>query len=106
MFRTLTLSAAALAVAAPAFAGSLDAPVAVAAPTAPVAVLTPAPVAAPSDWTGWAAVDTMNSLFTDAPVADSGLGWQLVDKQNNLPPSGPFVPDVDFKAIYKKAWGV
>jgi ribose transport system substrate-binding protein len=61
---------------------------------------------APSDWTGWAAVDTMNSLFTDAPVADSGLGWQLVDKQNNLPPSGPFVPDVDFKAIYKKAWGV
>ena len=61
---------------------------------------------APSDWTGWAAVDTMNSLFTDAPVADSGLGWQLVDKQNNLPPSGPFVPSVDFKAIYKKAWGV
>ena len=61
---------------------------------------------APSDWTGWAAVDTMNSLFTEAPAADSGLGWQLVDKQNNLPASGPFVPKVDFKAIYKKAWGV
>ena len=61
---------------------------------------------APSDWTGWAAVDTMNSLFTDKPVADSGLGWQLVDKEHNLPPSGPFVPSVDFKAAYKKAWGV
>lgn len=61
---------------------------------------------APSDWTGWAAVDTMNSLFTKAPVADSGLGWQLVDKQNNLTAQGPFVPKVDFKASYKKAWGV
>ncbi len=61
---------------------------------------------APSDWTGWAAVDTMNSLFTKKPIADSGLGWQLVDKENNLPPAGPFVPKVDFKASYKKAWGV
>ncbi|MBC7373151.1 MAG: substrate-binding domain-containing protein [Frankiales bacterium] len=60
---------------------------------------------APSDWTGWAAVDTMNSLFTGKPVADSGLGWQLVDKDHNLTASGPFVPAVDFKAIYKKAWG-
>jgi ribose transport system substrate-binding protein len=61
---------------------------------------------APSDWTGWAAVDTMNSLFTKKPIADSGLGWQLVDKENNLPASGPFAPKVDFKSLYKKAWGV
>lgn len=61
---------------------------------------------APSDWTGWAAVDTMNSLFTGRPVADSGLGWQLVDKQHNLPPAGPFVPKVDFKAAYQQAWGL
>ncbi len=61
---------------------------------------------APSDWTGWAAVDTLNSLFTKKPIADSGLGWQLVDKKNNLPPSGAFVPKVDFKASYKKAWGI
>ena len=60
---------------------------------------------APSDWTGWAAVDTMNSLFTGKPVADSGLGWQLVDKGHNLTASGPFIPAVDFKSIYKKAWG-
>jgi ribose transport system substrate-binding protein len=61
---------------------------------------------APSDWTGWAAVDTMNSLFAGTEPVDSGLGWQLVDQDNNLPPSGPFVPEVDFKSIYKKAWGV
>ena len=61
---------------------------------------------APSDWTGWAAVDSMNSLFNGTAPVDSGLGWQLVDKGHNLPKSGPFLPAVDFKAIYKKAWGV
>ncbi|MCW2606227.1 MAG: LigA protein, partial [Frankiales bacterium] len=39
---------------------------------------------APSDWTAWAAVDTMNSLFNGKPPAESGLGWQLVDKTHNL----------------------
>lgn len=60
----------------------------------------------PSDWTAYAAVDTMNSLFTDKPVADSGLGWQLVDKTHNLPASGAFSPAIDFKAAYRKAWGI
>jgi ribose transport system substrate-binding protein len=59
-----------------------------------------------SDWTGWAAIDTLNSLFLGQPPADSGLGWQLADKDHNLPASGPFVPQVDFKAAYKKAWGI
>jgi ribose transport system substrate-binding protein len=61
---------------------------------------------APSDWTGWAAVDTMNSLFRHQQPAYSGLGWQLVDGQHNLPASGPFVSSVNYKAIYEKAWGV
>jgi ribose transport system substrate-binding protein len=60
----------------------------------------------PSDWTGWAAIDTMNSLFRHEKPAYSGLGWQLVDATHNLPPSGPWVSPVDFKSIYKKAWGV
>jgi ribose transport system substrate-binding protein len=58
-----------------------------------------------SDWTGWAAIDTLNSLFLGQPPADSGLGWQLADKDHNLPASGPFVPAIDFKAAYRKAWG-
>ena len=60
----------------------------------------------PSDWTGWAAVDSMNSLFAGQPPADSGLGQILLDKTHNLPASGPYVPAIDFKAIYKKVWGV
>jgi ribose transport system substrate-binding protein len=61
---------------------------------------------APSDWTGYAAVDTMNSLFRHARPAYSGLGWELVDATHNLPPAGPFVSKINFKAIYEKAWGV
>ena len=60
----------------------------------------------PSDWTGWAAIDTMNSLFRNEKPAFSGLGWQLVDPSHNMPASGPWKSPVDFAAIYKKAWGV
>jgi ribose transport system substrate-binding protein len=60
----------------------------------------------PSDWTGWAAVDTMNSLFRGEKPAFSGLGWQLVDGMHNLPASGPWVSPIDFKAAYEKVWGV
>ena len=60
----------------------------------------------PSDWTGWAAVDTLNSLFRGEDPAYSGLGWQLVDEQHNLPPSGPWQSPVDFQKIYLKAWGL
>jgi ribose transport system substrate-binding protein len=60
---------------------------------------------APSDWTGYAAIDTMNSLFRHQKPAFSGLGWQLVDSTHNLPASGPFIGNIDYKAIYEKAWG-
>jgi ribose transport system substrate-binding protein len=60
----------------------------------------------PSDWTGWAAVDTLNSLFRGEDPAFSGLGWQLVDETHNLPPSGPWESPVDFEKIYLEAWGL
>ena len=60
----------------------------------------------PSDWTGWAAVDTLNSLFRGEKPAFSGLGWQLVDQNHNLPSSGPWQSPIDFKSAYEKAWGV
>ena len=59
-----------------------------------------------SDWTGWASVDTMNSLFLKQKPVDSGIGWTITDKTHNLPASGEFVPPVDYKSSYKKAWGV
>jgi ribose transport system substrate-binding protein len=59
-----------------------------------------------SEWTGWASIDTMNSIFLGQTAKNSGIGWALADATHNLPASGPYVPSVDFKAAYKKAWGV
>jgi ribose transport system substrate-binding protein len=61
---------------------------------------------APSDWTGYAAIDTLNSVYLHQKPAFSGLGWELVDPTHNLPASGPFLGNVNYKAIYEKAWGV
>jgi ribose transport system substrate-binding protein len=60
-----------------------------------------------SDWTGWAAADTMNSLFIGQPPADSGIGWTIADGTHNLPAAGQnFAPPVNYQAEYKAAWGV
>ena len=59
-----------------------------------------------SEWVGWSAVDTLNSLFLGQKPADSGIGWTLADSEHNIPATGEFIPPVDFKAAYKKAWGV
>jgi len=58
-----------------------------------------------SEWTGWAAVDTMNSVFRHEKPAESGIGWQIADKAH-IPASGPLNPTVDFKSEYMKAWGI
>jgi ribose transport system substrate-binding protein len=58
-----------------------------------------------SEWTGWAAVDTMNSVFRHEKPAQSGIGWQIADKAH-IPASGALDPTVDFKSEYQKAWGV
>ena len=59
-----------------------------------------------SEWTGWAAVDTLNSVFLNQQPKNSGIGWTLCDPGHNLPGSGAFTPKVDFKAAYMKAWAV
>ncbi len=60
----------------------------------------------PSEWTGWASIDSMNSVFAGQEPNVSGAGWVLIDKNTNLPPSGEYQFPIDFKAAYKKAWGV
>jgi ribose transport system substrate-binding protein len=61
----------------------------------------------PAEWNGWAAVDGMNHVFHGQKAVDSGIGWQLIDREHNLPaPGKPYTPPVDFKTAYKKAWGV
>jgi ribose transport system substrate-binding protein len=61
-----------------------------------------------SQWTGWAAVDAMNSVFTHKPVYPSGLGWQLIGANHSVGVSanGYFTPKLNFEAAYEKAWGV
>src|SRR5215472_7387314 len=59
-----------------------------------------------SEWTGWAGVDTLNSVFIGQQPKNSGIGWTLCDSSRNLPVAGAFAPKVDFKAAYAKAWGV
>ena len=48
----------------------------------------------PSEWFGYAAVDTFNSVFNGTKSRDEGLGWQIVDKTHKLP-DGDFTGDVD-----------
>lgn len=59
----------------------------------------------PLNWWSWAAIDTMNSIFDGAEPEDSGLGWQMIDAENNLPTGDEFEPTVDFEAAYAKRWG-
>jgi ribose transport system substrate-binding protein len=60
-----------------------------------------------STWSGWAAVDTMNSVFLHQKPVDSGIGWTIVDASHNMPAPGvDYTPPINFKAEYKKAWGV
>jgi ribose transport system substrate-binding protein len=65
-----------------------------------------AAMAISSTWTGWASVDTMNSLLTHKPVEPSGIGWQLIDETHNMPANAEYEPKVNFEAEYLKAWGI
>jgi ribose transport system substrate-binding protein len=61
----------------------------------------------PSAWTGYAAVDSLNSVFHGQKPQDSGLGYKMIDRDHNMPPAGKgYEPERDFKTAYKKAWGV
>lgn len=59
----------------------------------------------PTEWFGFAAIDTLNSVFNGTDVRDQGLGWQIVDADHNLPEGG-FTSDVDYVAAYTSSWGV
>lgn len=64
----------------------------------------------PLDWSGYQAIDALNRLFAgQQPVSDSGIGYQLVDKNHNLPPGDLAVPmkdgtPIDFATLYDHAW--
>ena len=73
-------------------------------------------MAVPHEWAGYLGVDAANRLLAGekpAQIPNEGFGYQIIDKDHNVPPSGPYVPlnmktkqPVNFKAAYRKVWGV
>lgn len=59
------------------------------------------------EWTGWAAVDTLNSVLTGVPVVSSGVGFTIVTKDNAPGTKGSTFSDLpDYQTAYRTAWGV
>lgn len=63
-------------------------------------------VGIPVDWEGYGGIDALNRIFHGEKPVGSGIGIQVFDQKHNLPKSGPYKAPYDFKALYKKAWGV
>jgi ribose transport system substrate-binding protein len=55
---------------------------------------------------GYAGIDTANRVFAGQPVVSQGLGYQAVDKDNNLPAKGPYREARTIEDTYLKLWGV
>lgn len=60
----------------------------------------------PQGWEGYAEVDALNRLFNGQQPQPSGIGIQSFDATHNVSAAGPWVPPIDYKAAYLKAWGV
>jgi len=62
-----------------------------------------------NDWWGYAAVDALNSDFAGAAQEDSGIGFAIIDAENNLYPSGEAFQGQgkapDLAALYASRWG-
>ena len=65
-------------------------------------------VARSDAWLSWAAIDQLNRHFNNQPSAPQGLGFVAIDSTHNMPAQtgANYQTPVDFKALYKKAWGV
>jgi ribose transport system substrate-binding protein len=57
-------------------------------------------------WEGWAAVDAMNRAFAGAEQVHGGQGYIYVDATTNMPESGAWDSQVDFRSAFKTLWGV
>lgn len=60
----------------------------------------------PARWIGWAATDTVNRLMNGDEPADSGAGFQAIDKRNADDFANGYDGNVNYKAAYRKAWGL
>lgn len=62
-------------------------------------------VGIPAGWEGWSAADNLNRVFAGDKPVDSGIGLQAFNAEHNLPPSGGYVPPIDYRAAYEQIWG-
>jgi ribose transport system substrate-binding protein len=62
-------------------------------------------VGQPMEWFGYGLVDQLNRIFAGAPLVEENFTSKVLVK-DNLPASGAWAGDVDFRAAYKKAWGL
>ncbi len=63
-------------------------------------------VGIPQEWEGYASVDDMNRLFHNQSPVPSGIGLESFDTSHNFPSGDLWQPPIDFKADYRKAWGL
>lgn len=59
-----------------------------------------------SEWGGYGSVDTAIRVLNGEAPQVAGDGFQMVDKDRNLPASGDYQGGVDFKSAYHKLWGL
>jgi ribose transport system substrate-binding protein len=62
-------------------------------------------IADPAEWMGWQAVDELARAFTGKPAANTPVAYRLIDKYN-APSTPGWMGDVDFRAEYKRLWGL
>ncbi|MCW2830467.1 MAG: ABC-type sugar transport system periplasmic component-like protein [Aeromicrobium sp.] len=62
-------------------------------------------IAQPQDWIGWGLAATMNELIAGSELPDSGVSFQMIDKDNGLPETDEnWKPTVDYRAAYTAQW--
>jgi ribose transport system substrate-binding protein len=57
-------------------------------------------------WGTYGSVDTAIRILNGEKPVVEGDGFQMVDKDKNLPASGDYEGGVDYKAAYRKLWGL
>ncbi len=59
-----------------------------------------------TQWGAYGSVDTAIRVVNGEKAVVQGDGMQMVDKDNNMPATGDYTGNVDFKSAYKKIWGI
>lgn len=59
-----------------------------------------------TQWGAWGSIDTAIRVLAGQEPQYIGESIQVVDQTHNMPDSGPYVGSSDFRAAFKKSWGV